>query len=164
MPPFTPADPIQNRIHLVRGHHVLLHTDLARFYGVSRSRLLRMAQRFPGEFCFLLEHAELFNWPDGDPKCDPIYGFTEHGALAAAYTLNMPATIAMSHRVLRVFVQLRQRGVAPRTHDQVEEPLPLPPPETLVWPPRETRAIPVSPFPRHLIDDWPETLLAPKRE
>ena len=59
----TPAvTTVEGRIHLVRGHKVILDRDLAELYGVSTKALnqavKRNAERFPGEFLFRLTKEE----------------------------------------------------------------------------------------------------------
>jgi len=54
--------PVENRILFIRGHKVLLDSDLAELYGVSVKRLneqvKRNAERFPDDFMFRLTLAE----------------------------------------------------------------------------------------------------------
>ena len=66
--PISPArvltlDEIQTRILVLRGHRVLLDSDLASFYGVPTHRLnqavKRNGQRFPADLCFQLSTEEL---------------------------------------------------------------------------------------------------------
>lgn len=95
-------------IHLVRGHRVVLQSDLARLYEAQPQQIANHAQRFPGDLCFTLERPELA-WVD-DPEeevREPVYGFTEHGALAIAYALNSPSAVAMSTQLVRAFVAFR---------------------------------------------------------
>jgi len=51
-----PADPIPRRIFQIRGHRVILDTDLARLYGVPTKRFneafRRNQHRFPKDFAF----------------------------------------------------------------------------------------------------------------
>lgn len=60
--PAFPSTTIEGRIHLVRGHKVILDRDLAELYGVSTKALnqavKRNAQRFPDEFVFRLTQDE----------------------------------------------------------------------------------------------------------
>lgn len=53
---------IQNRIYTIRGVHVMLDSDLARFYGVETKTLNRAvkrnSERFPQEFSFQLTAEE----------------------------------------------------------------------------------------------------------
>ena len=57
-----PITTIEARIHLVRGHKVILDRDLAELYGVSTKALnqavKRNSQRFPDEFVFRLTQEE----------------------------------------------------------------------------------------------------------
>jgi hypothetical protein len=65
--PQTPAptlDDLHQRIHVIRGLHVMLDEDLAALYGVKRIRLReqikRNPERFPGDFMFqLISHFTL---------------------------------------------------------------------------------------------------------
>lgn len=102
-------------IHLVRGHRVVLHHDLARLYATDSVQITDHARRFPGDLCFTLETPELV-WVAGEPpkETDPVYGFTEHGALALAYALNSPAAVAMSMPLVRAFGEARQAGASRR--------------------------------------------------
>ena len=58
-----PADPIPARIFTIRGHRVILDSDLARLYGVPTFRLNESAKRnrdkFPEDFRFQLTREEL---------------------------------------------------------------------------------------------------------
>lgn len=113
-----PVSRIANQILLIRGHRILLDSDLAALYGVTTKRLneqvKRNLDRFPGDFMFQLtseEKAEVV------AKCDHLkvkfsnknpYAFTEHGAIMAASVLNSPQAIEVSVLVVRTFVKLRQ--------------------------------------------------------
>ncbi len=96
---------ITRAILLVRGHKVLLDTELAALYGVTTKRLneqvKRNAGRFPQDFRFRLSRAETEalnrsqiatgSQKHRDPRFAP-YAFTEHGAIMAATVLNNPRT------------------------------------------------------------------------
>ena len=102
-------DPIQDCLRLVRGHRVLLQTDLARLHGVSPEQLLPPAHTFPGEFCFPLEPAEVVMLADDSWSRDrPIHAFTEHGAFLAAFLLNTPESLATGIQIARAFSRLRR--------------------------------------------------------
>ena len=111
---------VEGRILLVRGHKVLLDTDLAQLYGVSVKRLneqvKRNAERFPPDFMFRLRPAETkilrsqiatSSAGHGGRRYLP-FAFTEHGAIMAASVLNSPRAIEMSVFVVRAFVRLRE--------------------------------------------------------
>ncbi len=109
---------IAERILWLRGHKVILDSDLAALYGVETKRLNEQVRRNPGRFPvdFLLElSAEEFanlksqfatsSW--GGRRSPPL-AFTEHGALMAASVLSSPQAVEMSIYVVRAFVQLRE--------------------------------------------------------
>ena len=87
----VPAARIESHILLIRGHKVLLDSDLAALYQVSTSRLneqvKRNHERFPGDFMFQLtpEETEVLrsqfatsNRGSGGRRYPP-YTFTEQG-------------------------------------------------------------------------------------
>ena len=115
-----PQDQIEKSILIIRGHRVILDTDLAKIYGVSTKRLneqvRRNLDRFPDDFMFqLAETAEeslrsqfaTSKIGRGGRRYLP-YVFTEHGALMLANILNSPTAVASSIQVVRAFINLRQ--------------------------------------------------------
>lgn len=117
----SPTEQIENRILLVRGHKVLLDSDLAALYGVE-TRVLnqsvsRNLERFPSDFMFRLSAKELGHWRSrfvmSNPAAKmglrrPPCAFTEHGALMAATLLNSPRAVQVSLYVVRAFIRLRE--------------------------------------------------------
>jgi phage regulator Rha-like protein len=112
--------PVESRILVLRGHKVILDSDLAALYGVSVKRLneqvKRNAERFPADFMFQLsakDHDYLksqiatSNKGRGGRRYPP-YVFTEHGAIMAATALNSKRAVEMSLFVVRAFVRLRE--------------------------------------------------------
>jgi hypothetical protein len=112
---------ISSRILQVRGHRVLLDTDLAALYGVPAKRLneqmKRNVGRFPEDFAFVLTDQEVDRLRSqfatlkagrGQHRKHPPTVFTEHGALMAGTLLNSPRAVQMSLYVVRAFVRLRQ--------------------------------------------------------
>ena len=108
------------RIVVLRGHRVLLDSDLAHFYGVPTKRfneaVKRNAARFPSDFSFQITGEEVANLRSqfatsslghGGHRYRP-FAFTEHGALMAANVLNSPHAIQMSIVVVRAFFALRR--------------------------------------------------------
>jgi hypothetical protein len=105
----VPVEQIASRIFLMRGHRVMLDSDLARLYRVSTKRLneqvKRNQRRFPRDFMFKLtpkEKAEVV------ANCDHLAAlkfspalpnaFTEHGAVMLASVLNSPVAVQASTR------------------------------------------------------------------
>jgi ORF6N domain len=115
----VPIEGITRAILVLRGHRVLLDSELAALYGVTTKRLneqvKRNAERFPEDFMFQLTAQEVTGLRSqfatsksrGGRRYLP-YAFTEHGAIQAANVLNSPRAIEMSLYVVRAFVQLRE--------------------------------------------------------
>jgi ORF6N domain len=114
---------ITRAILVLRGHKVLLDTELAALYEVSTKRfneqVRRNRERFPEDFMFQLTAEELTSLRSqtATSKAAPQgrggrrylpYAFTEHGAIMAATILNSPRAVEMSVYVVRAFVQLRE--------------------------------------------------------
>jgi aromatic ring-opening dioxygenase LigB subunit len=124
----VPLERIESRILLIRGHKVMLDSDLAELYGVTTKRLneqvKRNRQRFPADFMFQLTSDEATNLRSriatskqgrGGRRYRP-YAFTEHGAIMAASVLNSYRAIEVSIYVARAFVKLREML---RTHKEL---------------------------------------------
>jgi phage regulator Rha-like protein len=116
----VPVERIESRILLIRGHKVMLDSDLAEVYHVSTKRLneqvKRNRERFPEDFMFQLTHKETANlWSQsatsnsgrGGRRYRP-YAFTEHGAVMLASVLNSPVAVQASIQVVRAFIRLRE--------------------------------------------------------
>jgi hypothetical protein len=111
---------IEQNIYLIRGHKVMLDSDLAELYGVTTKRLNEQVKRnqgrFPGDFMFQLtrQEADRLNRSQiatgsqrhRNPRHKP-YAFTEHGAVMLASVLSTPIAVEASIRVVRAFVRLR---------------------------------------------------------
>ena len=96
----VPVEHITQSILVLRGHRVLLDTELAALYGVSTKRLneqvRRNRERFPADFMFQLTDEELvalrsqiatLKGGRGQHRKYLPYAFTEHGAIQAANVL-----------------------------------------------------------------------------
>ena len=117
----VPVEHITRAILIVRGHKVLMDTELAELYGVGTKVLLqavkRNAERFPDDFMFQLtpeeaqlSRSQIATLNDGrghNIKYLPR-AFTEHGAVQASNVLNSPLAVAMGIYVVRAFVHLRE--------------------------------------------------------
>ena len=113
------AQRAESRILLVRGHNVMLDSDLAELYRVSTKRLneqvRRNHDRFPEDFMVQLTPKETEALRSqsatskrgrGGRRYRP-YAFTEHGAVMLASILNSPVAIEASIQVVRAFLRLR---------------------------------------------------------
>jgi hypothetical protein len=106
-------------IMLIRGHRVVIDSDLAELYGVKTKRLKeqvrRNSERFPTDFVLQLTKAET---DEVVAKCDHLQklkfsrilplAFTEHGAIMAATVLNSRVAIETSILVVRAFIHARE--------------------------------------------------------
>jgi hypothetical protein len=115
----VPPELIEQRIFLIRGHKVMVDSDLASLYEVATGALNRAVKRnidrFPEDFCFQLTEEELealrfqfgiSNKGRGGRRYLP-YVFTEQGVAMLASVLNSPRAVQVSIGIVRVFVRLR---------------------------------------------------------
>lgn len=116
-----PVERIEHSILVLRGHKVLLDTDLAALYGVTTKRfneqVRRNKARFPLDFMFQLAQEEwdalrsqfaTLKAARGQHRKYLPHAFTEHGAIMAATILNSPRATDVSVYVVRAFVRLRE--------------------------------------------------------
>jgi hypothetical protein len=121
--PPMPLDPIQRRIYLLRGHKVMLDSDLAEIYQVPTKRLneavRRNVDRFPEDFMLRLTDEEAIglrsqiatlesgeNGRGRYSKYAPL-AFTEHGVAMLSSVLHSKRAVQMNIRIIRAFVKLR---------------------------------------------------------
>jgi hypothetical protein len=109
---------IINKIYLIRGHKVMLDSDLAELYGTETKRLNeqvnRNAERFPKDFMFRLTKEELENLKSqfatsswGGRRVLPNV-FTEHGVLMLSSVLNSTRAIQVNIHIMRIYSKLRE--------------------------------------------------------
>jgi hypothetical protein len=114
-----PNEIIVQKIYFFRNQKVMLDRDLAELYGVETKRLKEQVRRniarFPEQYMFELttEEAEasrsqIATLKRGENiKYNP-YAFTEHGVLMLANVLKSNQAIAVSMKIIEVFVMLRE--------------------------------------------------------
>jgi hypothetical protein len=120
MSALVPRERIEQTILLIRGHNVMLDSDLAQLYGVTVGRLneavKRNEDRFPGDFMFQLTKAELEHLKSqiaissskwGGRRHAP-YVFTEQGVAMLSSVLRSKRAIEVNIAVMRTFVRLRE--------------------------------------------------------
>lgn len=111
---------IERRIFLVRGHKVMLDSDLAELYEVPTKRLneavRRNRDRFPEDFMLELtaEEAESLrsqfatsNVGRGGRRYAP-YVFTEQGVAMLSSVLRSERAVQVNIAIMRAFVRLRE--------------------------------------------------------
>ncbi len=114
------AKRVESKILQVRGHRVILDSDLAKLYDVEvrslNQQVRRNASRFPEDFVMQLTAEEagvlrsqnVISKPGRGGRRYLPYAFTEHGAIMAASVLNSDRAVEMSIFVVRAFVRMRE--------------------------------------------------------
>ena len=124
---------VERNILLIRGHRVMLDTDLAKLYGVPTKVLnqavKRNATRFPADFMVQLTSEEtaalrsqiVTSKSRGGRQYRP-YAFTEQGVAMLSSVLHSERAIQVNIAIMRAFVQLREmigsnKGLARRLNE-----------------------------------------------
>ena len=113
------SEVITGRIHLLRGHKVMLDRDLADLYGVDTKQLKRQVRRnlgrFPEDFMFELTAAEaefsrsqIGTLKRGDNIKYLPMAFTEQGVAMLSSVLNSEQAILINIQIIRVFTRMRE--------------------------------------------------------
>ena len=115
-----PIERIERLILLIRGHKVMLDSDLAELYGVTTKRLneqvRRNLSRFPEDFMFQLTESEthLLRSQFATSKKGRggrrylSYAFTEQGVAMLSSVLNSERAVNVNIEIMRAFVRLRR--------------------------------------------------------
>ena len=116
-----PVERITSAIVLLRGHKVLLDSDLAALYGVPvkvlNQAVRRNRQRFPGDFMFQLSRGEMAALRSQSVTLDVgrgvhrkyrPYAFTEQGVAMLSSVLRTRRAVQVNVEIMRAFVRLRQ--------------------------------------------------------
>lgn len=107
------------KVRIIRGQSVVLDRDLAEFYGATTKQVLQAVRRypehFPAHFMFQLtrEEAEtsrprIATLKRGSNIRSLPFAFTDHGILMLANVLKSQQAIAVSIRIIDLFVRMRQ--------------------------------------------------------
>lgn len=114
----TPAK-IERMIYLIRGHKVMLDSDLAELYGVETKSLKRAVKRnidrFPPDFMFELTKKELEDWryqfgTSNREKMGlriPPYAFSEGGIAMLSSVLSSIRAVEVNISIIRTFIKMR---------------------------------------------------------
>ena len=119
MKPAVSVQRIKNLIYMIRGHKVMLDTDLADLYGIE-TRVLKQAvrrnkKRFPGDFMFELTKEENRSLRSQNvilergkySKYLP-FAFTEQGVAMLSSVLNSERAVVVNIEIMRTFVRVRE--------------------------------------------------------
>ena len=115
----VPRERIEQTILLIRGHRVMLSTDLADLYAVEPRALIqavkRNKDRFPPDFMFQLTEREfghlksqfvISSW-GGLRRAYP-YAFTGQGVAMLSSVLRSKRAVQVNIAIMRAFVRLRE--------------------------------------------------------
>ena len=113
MKAIVPVETIEKKILLIRGHKVMLDSDLAILYGVTTKRLneqvRRNLRRFPPDFMFQLTSDEVeslrsqFATSKRGGRGYLPYVFTEQGVAMLSSALNSERTAKVNMELMRTF-------------------------------------------------------------
>ena len=114
----VPRERIEQTILVIRGHRVMLDTDLAKLYGVTTFNLnkavKRNGDRFPEDFMFRLSAQETaaltsqsgISKPRGrGGRRSAPYGFTEQGVAMLSSVLRSKRAIQVNIAIMRAFAR-----------------------------------------------------------
>jgi hypothetical protein len=115
----VPDEIVMNKIYFIRGHKVMLDSDLAELYNVETKQLKRQVNRnidrFPKDFMFELTKMEydalrsqFGTLKRGEHQKYLPYAFTEQGVAMLSSVLSSKKAIQVNIRIMRVFTQIRQ--------------------------------------------------------
>jgi len=126
--------PIQSMIYEIRGHKVMLDSELATLYGVElrvlNQAVKRNIERFPSDFMFQLTKDEwdilrsqivISKNNRGGRRYAP-FAFTEQGVSMLSSVLNSKRAIDVNISIMRVFIKLRNFAFSQSdTNEQISE-------------------------------------------
>lgn len=130
MPPKKPKTElapalVEGMIYVLRGHRVMLDSELATLYEVTTKRLneqvARNPERFPPDFAFQLTEEEFTslrsqiatsNAGRGGRRYRPFV-FTEHGIAMLSSVLRSETAIRINIEIMRAFIRLRRLLATP---------------------------------------------------
>jgi phage regulator Rha-like protein len=112
---------VESKIYLIRGHRVMLDSDLAELYEVETRTLVqavkRNINRFPPDFMFQLNFQDVaalrsqtvtLKKGRGKHRKYASYVFTENGVAMLSSVLNSERAVQVNIAIMRVFVKLRE--------------------------------------------------------
>lgn len=114
------SEHIERKIYIIRGHKVMLDSDLAHLYGVQTKNLNKAAKRnikrFPSDFMLQLDKKETegLRFQFGTSKSGRggrryvPFAFTEYGVAMLSSVLNSERAIQVNIAIMRTFGKLRE--------------------------------------------------------
>jgi hypothetical protein len=119
--PSIDTEVVVRNILVIRGHKVMIDSELAALYQVQTKALNQAVQRnierFPADFMFQLNATEFANWRSQIVTSNsgavmglrrPPYAFTEHGVAMLSSVLRSKRAIRVNIEIMRAFSRLRE--------------------------------------------------------
>ncbi|MFD2583115.1 ORF6N domain-containing protein [Pedobacter vanadiisoli] len=118
--PIIPDNILVNKIYELRGHKVMLDSDLAALYGVEtkvlNQSIRRNIERFPTDFMFQLTadeweilRSQIVTSKKGRGGRTYLpHVFTEHGILMLSSVLSSKQAIQVNIQIVRIFTRIRR--------------------------------------------------------
>src|SRR2546428_7478765 len=125
-PPAVPNELIEQKIYLIRGHKVMLDSDLVELYEVTAGNLnlavRRNPKRVPEDFMFQLSRKETQSLLLQNARAKgrggrrtPPFAFTEQGVSMLSSVLNSERAIEVNIAIMRVTEGCASERCSPRT-------------------------------------------------
>lgn len=123
-------DLVLSKIYRIRGHRIIIDSDLAELYGVPNMQLKRAVRRninrFPNDFMFELndKEMEVLICQIGISKVRKdkrggtrfkAFAFTEQGVAMLSSVLNSDRAVAVNIHIIRVFTRMRKLMIKDRS-------------------------------------------------
>lgn len=115
------AEVVARNIFVIRGHKVMLDSELSALYQVQTRALNQAVQRnidrFPADFMFQLSASEFAKWRSHIVTSNsravmglrrPPYAFTEHGVAMLSSVLRSKRAVRVNIEIMRAFARLRE--------------------------------------------------------
>lgn len=114
-----PDEVLMKKIYLIRGHKVMLDSDLSEIYSVGtkvlKQAVRRNIERFPDDFMFELtiEENEIIRLQfvtlkRGQHSKYLPFAFTEQGVAMLSSVLNSERAIMVNIQIMRIYVRIRE--------------------------------------------------------
>ncbi len=114
-----PDEILMKKIYLIRGHKVMLDSDLSEIYNVGtkvlKQAVRRNIKRFPDDFMFELTldeneilRSQIVTLKRGQHSKYLPFAFTEQGVAMLSSVLNSERAIMVNIQIMRIYVRIRE--------------------------------------------------------
>ena len=114
-----PEEVLMKKIYLIRGHKIMLDSDLSEIYNVGtkvlKQAVRRNIERFPDDFMFELTieeneilRSQFVTLKRGQHSKYLPFAFTEQGVAMLSSVLNSERAIMVNIQIMRIYVRIRE--------------------------------------------------------